>query len=329
MDPQNDRRLQSKLCDLADWDDAEFALLGTAIMGTSPDSNFRHRKLWEFTKLVQALQALDLCTPNSIGLSVAAGHERVLYYLARYVRQIIATDVYGDSDFSQHEANSQVLTSGDRYAPYDYPRERLQFLYMNALKLDFPEGLFDFAFCLSSIEHFGGVRNAAQAIREMGRVVKPGGLVFVTTDCTLNGYVTNEVFSRKQIQTLVAENSDLRLLAPISWEVSDGSLQHVLNMRRDDLAVSPHLNLRLFASVFTSISLVLQKPDSCSSGVSDRASLLESEVKRLANTAPVRMPQSSPSPLQRLSRRCFQRLRSVYYRLQEAQWMLQQKGRCR
>jgi SAM-dependent methyltransferase len=325
LNAPHDERVRSKLCDLADWKGSDFASLSSAIMGTDPEHLFYHRKLWEFTRLVQALQAMGIYTPNAIGLSVAAGHERVLYYLARHLHKVVATDVYGDSAFSQNEANSQVLASGDGYAPYDYPKEHLKFLYMNALQLDFPAGLFDFAFCLSSIEHFGGVRNASLAIREMARVVRPGGLVFVTTDCSLNGNVTNEVFSRKEIERLLAENTNLSLLAPFTWDVSQESLQHVLNMRRDDLTTTPHINLRLFGTVFTSISLVFQKCETTEPPLHDRAARLERELERLEATPPTRSPLQHPSLIQHMSRRAYEKLRGGYYRLQEAQWLLERK----
>lgn len=325
MEPQRDRRVQSKLCDLADWQEPGFASLSSEIMGGDPDHKFRHRKLWEFTRLVQALQALGLFTPDTIGLSVAAGHERVLYYLARSIRKVVATDVYGDSAFAQHEANSEVLVSGEHYAPYDYPRERLKFLYMNALNLDFPAGLFDFAFCLSSIEHFGGVGKASLAIREMSRVVKPGGLVFVTTDCSLNGNVTNEVFSRREIERLIAESTDLKLLTPLAWDISDESQQYVLNMRRDNLAVSPHINLRLFGTIFTSIALVLQKAETSELEKSDRATLLNVEIERLERAPRPRSLQQPSSLLRRMSLCAYGKLRGCYYRLQEALWMLRKE----
>ena len=46
--------LQSKLCDLADWESRGFCSTAAAIMGDAPDPEFRHRF---YTEIVPALKA--------------------------------------------------------------------------------------------------------------------------------------------------------------------------------------------------------------------------------------------------------------------------------
>lgn len=249
-----------KLCDIRDWETPEFSELAKSIFGDPNIDPPKHRKLWEFTKTVEALQRFGLLDGKARGLSVAAGTERILFYLANYVERIVATDIYGKSTFAANEADPTFLVTPERYAPYEYSKERLFVRSMNALSLGFAENTFDFAFCMSSIEHFGGVRNAARALQEMGRVVRPGGLIIATTDCSLNGQTTDQIFSSQNIAKLV-RLSGLQLVEPIDYSMSQQSVQHQLDFLKDDLSVTPHINLRYLGSVFTSICLVFQKKE--------------------------------------------------------------------
>lgn len=244
-----------KFCDITDWQNDEFTRLAADIMGGEA---VQHRKLWEFTQTVLALRQFGLLDDRSHVLSIAAGTERVLYYLANHVRRIIATDIYGMSSFSYREATTTFLSHPEAFAPYEYRKNHLVPISMDALALRFPEDSIDAVFSLSSIEHFGGVRAAERAVQEIRRVLKPGGIAVVVTDCSLNDRGTDQVFTRKEIEQLAA-SSGLSLVEPIDWQVSRKGLEHVADMKRSDLTALPHINLQIFSSIFTSICLVLRK----------------------------------------------------------------------
>ena len=74
-----------------------------------------------------------------------------------------------------------------QYAPFDYRADRLSFMRMDGRALSFPDDEFDVVYSLSSIEHFGGLSGASQAMREMARVLKPGGVLVVATEYILSG----------------------------------------------------------------------------------------------------------------------------------------------
>ena len=57
---------------------------------------------------------------------------------------------------------------------------------MDALDLRFEDRTFDAVYSLSSIEHFGGLAGATRALDEMARVLKPSGIVALTTECVIN-----------------------------------------------------------------------------------------------------------------------------------------------
>ncbi|HEX7166228.1 MAG TPA: class I SAM-dependent methyltransferase [Acidimicrobiales bacterium] len=153
----------------------------------------RHRKNWEFAVGVLALEAGGVLHDDAVGLSVAAGHEAILYYLANRCRRVFATDLYGSSDFKDAEASSTMLTDPDVYAPYPYRRGRLHVSWMDALDLRFDDDEFDFVVSFGSIEHFGQLEGAARALAEMARVVRPGGIVFVTTEQPTDGLAEPQI----------------------------------------------------------------------------------------------------------------------------------------
>jgi SAM-dependent methyltransferase len=175
----------SRACALADWRQPELARLMREISGGAAVAP--HRKAWEFAVGVAALERGGVLHEDAVGLSVAAGHEAVLYYLTNRCRWLFATDLYGANEFEARESSGAMLVDPDLFAPYPYRRRRLTVAYMDALDLRFEDETFDFAVSFGSIEHFGGPAEAGRALAEMARVVRPGGVVFATTEMTTDG----------------------------------------------------------------------------------------------------------------------------------------------
>jgi SAM-dependent methyltransferase len=287
-------------------------------MTGDPECVFRHRKLWEFTRAVQAFEEAGVWNKEALGLSVAAGHERLLFYAANQIGHMVASDVYGEGDFVQGEAREGFLDNQKAFAPYPYREEKLSALWMNALHLEFPENLFDFAFCLSSVEHFGGVAQASRALAQMAKVVRPGGIVFVTTDCSLNGRTTNEVFSPQQIEE-ICQQPELELVGPLDFRISPSSLETLLDMRGDKLDVQPHINLKTFGVVFTSVALVLRKrggKDSLAASAHSRSELLAEALLQLKGNQAERRSQAA-LPVQNAFQRLLFRARMFRWRCVE------------
>src|ERR1700737_4564201 len=108
--------------------------------------------------------------------------------MANRIARMVATDIYGEGGFAEHEADASMLTNPDAYAPYPYRREHLEVRSMNALALEFPDDSFDVVFSLSSIEHFGKPAQVARAAREMARVLRPGGHLVIVTECLIRSH---------------------------------------------------------------------------------------------------------------------------------------------
>src|SRR5436190_2407720 len=101
----NLRRQYVKLCDVRDFDDPVLRdRIGDIVPSAEPDEQV-HRKYWEYAMLTLFLEDVGALEETTEALSVAAGHEDVLYWLANRVGRMVATDIYGVGSFSHREAD--------------------------------------------------------------------------------------------------------------------------------------------------------------------------------------------------------------------------------
>jgi SAM-dependent methyltransferase len=221
-----------------------------------------HRKYWEWGLGLYGLRKLGLIRPDSVGLSVGAGVEWPLFYLANHVRRVHATDLYSaESHYSGLDPT--VGDNGAQFAPFPYRRESLVFQRMNALKLEFPDNTFDFVFSFSSIEHFGGHYGAVLAIQEIARVLKPGGVAAIATEMILDGPPHYEFFQAHEIEPCFVAGSGLELVEPLDLSVEP---ELISNPVRFEVAegfqgyTGPHSSVRCGNLTFTSVEFLLRKP---------------------------------------------------------------------
>ncbi len=182
-----------------------------------------YRKGWEWTQTVYGLERLGMIRPEHSALGVGAGRECVIFWLADRLSRVVATDLYGNEEWSTEggaEANPAVLEDPQAFCPRTFERNAVEFRIMDGTDLSsFEDGTFDIAWSLSSIEHFGGHERAGDAVREMGRVVRPGGVVVVATELLLlDNHSHPEYFRRKEIEQYVVSSTDrLELIEPVDW----------------------------------------------------------------------------------------------------------------
>lgn len=284
-----------KLCEIGDFDEPRFrAMLRDIEPGHSADEEL-HRKFWEYAQLGLFLEEVGALREDAEVLSVAAGHEAPLYWMANRVARVVATDIYGRGGFAAREAEASMLTDPGAFAPYAYRADHLEVREMDALHLDFPDASFDIVFSLSSIEHFGGPRAAAQAAKEMARVVRPGGYVVIATECLIERRALDwpplqlairlatfgrrcptstlrkrviDAFTPPEIERWIVRPTGLRLVQPLDTSVSAESYKNVLSWTTGDGtdltgptgAPFPHIMLQGHTSPWTSAFLALHKP---------------------------------------------------------------------
>jgi len=251
-----------QLCELANpakWDNPDWMRLLRSLHVVPDHKLSMHRKSYELTQLLFGLERLGRCRDNARIVSVGAGHEPVLYWLANRVASVVATDLYEGRWQSQgaQEGDASVLDHPEGFAPFDYRRDHLTFRRMDGRRLDFADGTFDAAYSLSSIEHFGGVDGAREAIDEMARVVKVGGLVVVATEYILSGAPHPEAFTPDEVRRMF-DRPRLRLVEPIDERVYDRYEHAIVDLRRNPHQ-TPHMVVRDGDTVFTSVMAFLEK----------------------------------------------------------------------
>lgn len=184
-----------------------------------------HRKGWEWTQTIWGLERLGMLQPTARGIGVGAGRECVIFWLGDRIAQVVATDLYGNTEWSSvggREADAAVVENPQAFCPRPIRLEAIEFRTMDGTDLSaYADGTFDFAWSLSSIEHFGSHERAADSVREMGRVVRRGGVLAVATELLLLPDQTHpEYFSRHDFDTFVLGASpDLELIEPVDWSL--------------------------------------------------------------------------------------------------------------
>jgi len=282
------------LCDVRDFEDPELLAVLRSILPERDPVSHAERKVWEFAMLALFLEDVGRMHDGTEVLSVGAGDERILFWLANRVGRVVATDIYGEGMFEGNEADRSMLEDPPAHAPYPYREDHLEAMRMDGRELRFPDASFDVVFTLSSIEHFGSPEDIARSAREIGRVLRPGGHAVVVTDCLVrlhpldrgpaeaairlltlgrrNAGATplrrnelDEAFTPRELQARIVEPSGLRLMQPLDLAVSAESWDNVIHFANGRLVPRtgksyPHILVQTSRSVFTSVCLVLERP---------------------------------------------------------------------
>ena len=290
------RRSFAKLCDLRDFDDPGLVAAIRDILPERDPHAHIERKAWEMAMLALFLDETGRLTEDTRALAVGAGDERILFWLANRVGQVVATDIYGEGGFADREGSDSMLVNPASHAPFPYREDRLEVLWMDGRRLDFDDESFDVVFSLSSIEHFGSPADIARSAAEIGRVLRPGGHAFVVTECLVrlhpldraaadlairlatlgrkNRVATlrrrqklGEAFTPRELERRIVRPSGLRLMQPLDTALSAESWENLARYPRGSLEVEtptgsfyPHILVQASRSVFTSACLPLQKP---------------------------------------------------------------------
>lgn len=224
-------------------------------------------KVWEITQAVRGLRDFGAMNPDAQILGVAAGHEHTLYYLTNYVARVFATDLYATNE-EWFEAARGMLSEPEKFARPDmtWKPNRLVVQHMDALALRYEDSSFDGIFSCGSIEHFGSMENVATAAREMGRVLKPGGILTISTEYRISGpdgvgIPGAILFTPEMIQESIIEPSGLALVDELHIDVSEATkaLAYPLQEAIDQGTRRQSIALTHGGYTWTSVSLCLTK----------------------------------------------------------------------
>jgi SAM-dependent methyltransferase len=264
---------------LADWIH-ETVPFGRASFGPSFPAGSEYRKHWEVAQAGRALNGAGCLVPTSEILGVGAGNEPTIFWLTNHVRRVFATDLYL-ADGWEESANASMLIEPQTDWYGQWQVNRLVVQHMDCRQLRYDDCSFDGAFSSSSIEHFGTHADVADAVREVHRVLKPGGVFSVSTEYRLAGPGPGLpgilMFDEAELRATVIEAADwepledLDLVDPrpqsgvASFERAAANVrQHTA--RHGELVWSelhwpeyPHIVLSQDDLVWTSVHLALRK----------------------------------------------------------------------
>jgi SAM-dependent methyltransferase len=270
----NDQSKLNRLCYVEDWKNSEIKEALAELQKLSSEG-FIHRKDWEWALGIIAMRRFGKLNEKSTAIGVGSGTEPVPFYLANKVKHVYATDLYGQNDGWKRAAPSDFPENPKKYAPFSYKEDALTVLRMDGTKLEFPSESFDIAFSFSSIEHFGGSdrknhSGALRSLKEIERVLKPGGLAVITTEYIINDKEHPEFFNRRTIYSdLIDKLERLKLVEPIDLRITSKTLDTVIDfftidvnwdkMDNDYKKTHPVILIRARNILFTSIMLVFRK----------------------------------------------------------------------
>ena len=242
----------------------------------SPNKPLTNRKEWEYHMAYRTLSEQGAIRPDAQILGVGVGRERLIYVLSHQVRWVFATDIYLAPGRwgAWHDATMLIDPSAHAYAfaaDAGYDDRHIIPMHMDGRRLRFPDNSMDGIFSSGSIEHFGDEGQfpqweaVMQAAAEMGRVLKPGGILSLSTEYKLAGpgwgWDIVRVFDENTLMRYIVEPSGLELIDPLETACSDATLATRWSMEQFATVGGPPVEavVTFGEFVFTSVHLALRK----------------------------------------------------------------------
>lgn len=233
-----------------------------------PSDWHARRKAWEVQAAWDALSRAAKEDAEILG--VGAGQEHTIFMLSNYVKRVFATDLYAEAGVWKNEANRQMLMDPAQCAPpgITFDARRIVVQHMDMRDLHYPDNTFDGIFSSSSIEHVGSFEDVKQAAREIGRVLKPGGICSLSTEFKLtgngDGWPGVLLFTPERIEECIIKPSGLIEVDTPDYSFTDEHIQNAVSLERmvfDHYDPEREIAVRseTHGYVFTSIHLALLK----------------------------------------------------------------------
>ena len=267
----------NKVCNLSDFDflleDIKEIFPHFAERHVFPhvQGDYRYRKLWENTMAIRAFDRYDKLTRKATILGVGAGAGVTSFYLTKHVKQVVATDIYDQEVWNAWSPKDMPENPG-KYAPYPYEEKRLVVKAMDGRYLKFRDETFDAIYSSSSIEHFGEPEDIQQAVREMYRVLKPGGIIALSTEFKINdkaGWIPNTyMFTPESLYELIIDPSECFVVDEPDYHVDQDTRDTLITLtltddliRQEQDVPTPHIALDYNEYHLIPVSVVLQKEE--------------------------------------------------------------------
>lgn len=230
-----------------------------------------HRKSWEFVYIVQTLENYGILQEDKSGIGFAVGLEPLPSFFADRKINILATDLsLSAKSAKEWEATGQNAGGNleKLYKP-DLCEKSVFQKYVRYRDVDMnclPDNLGTFDFCWSScaIEHVGSLSKSKKFLKNMLKVLKPGGIAVHTTEFNL---ISNDD-TVEDGKSVIFRRRDIEEMR--DWFTSNGHHMETSFVRGSDegdlfVDIPPfksdpyHLNLQLDEYIATSFAIIVHK----------------------------------------------------------------------
>lgn len=268
----------NRVCNVEDFQDPELADLVRLVFPHEVSKapaypvGFEHRKAWEIAHAYYVLREFTR-GKNPRFLGVGAGQESTLY-LATNFAEVHATDLYANAGMWHQASPLSMLTNPEMHAfpGISWNPQRLIVQHMDGTTLRYPDAHFDAVFSSSSIEHFGSLDDVARSAREIGRVLKPGGIATLSTEWKISGPEGHGwdgvlVFDEVSLRKYIIEPSGCVLIEPLDTTVTEVTIKSgyplidaVTDYQNGKEPPRPHIVMMHLGYVFSSVHIAMRKP---------------------------------------------------------------------
>jgi len=278
----------NRVCNLEDFEDPGLREVLREVfeheLGYRPDlpRGRELRKYWEVGMTVAAMRAGGALRPDAEVLGLGAGADPTQFFLTSHVRRVFATDLYLTPGIWAHQAPAEMLSRPFLFWRGEWEPRRLVVQHMDARELHYDDESFDAVFSSGSIEHFGDWADVEAAVAEAHRVLKPDGVLALSTEFRLEGPAGGMpgtlTFGPDELERHIAGHGRWSWIGEVDWSVSEETLATESALAEAGayvtadsnryggyapLSVStlpaPHIVVRHGKHLFTSVHLALRK----------------------------------------------------------------------
>ena len=152
-------------------------------------------------------------------IGLGCGFEATIPNMAKAADEVTVTDLYG-LEGAWHNAHKRP----DEVWP---ELKNLHVHAMNMTQLDLPDESADFVWSLCAVEHVGHADAVVEVVRRAGRLLKPGGRMFISTEWTFDDQPfyaparpSGTLFLDKSNVRRLFTETGLHLTAPVDLRMS-------------------------------------------------------------------------------------------------------------
>lgn len=265
-----EERLISRCCTQKDFEREDFKWAANQLK--LDITNRLERKHWEFIYIVNVLKQYGLLVEGKRGIGFAVGKEPLPSFFAARRINVLATDLNPNDERAtnwmitgQHSKGEWEELYYDTICDKEDFRRLVSFRYIDMNYI--PDDLDGFDFCWSScaIEHVGSLQKAIECVKNMLKVLKPGGVAVNTTEFNLssNEETLDEgnsiLFRRKDFEALAQWCKDNGHKMEVSFKRGNMNGDRYVDIPPYFIYTKYHLTLMVEQYATTSFAIIIQK----------------------------------------------------------------------